>query len=164
MQVCSNILDRTMSISQVTSAYTEVNSSAPVTAKQNKPEDYLTIQDVAMIKYVSGAKSLEEAELNQNAKALAESLGIKRQYGYVQGDASRGYFYSQLTDSDAKMIEGLTGTTTIIDAMAKATPDIVGLTIDIAIDREDGSLKGDVSKEYLQNMICLTRARSHISS
>ena len=118
-----------------------------------------------MIKYVSGTKSLEEAELNPNAKALAESLGTKRQYGYVQGDVSRSYFYSQLTDSDAKMIEGLTGTTTIIDAMAKATPDVMGLTIDVAMDREDGSLKGDVSKEYLQNMVTFDKNQlSYIKS
>jgi len=120
---------------------------------KSKPDDYLTDGDVKMIERLSGTTTLADAELNPNAKALAVSLGTKRQNGWIQGDASQYYGYAQLTDSDAKMIESMTGTTTVIDAMFKADANVTGLVMDIAQDRGDGSLSGDVTTDYLQKLV-----------
>lgn len=108
---------------------------------RSKPEDYLTDDDIKMIERLSGTTTLADAELNPHAQALAASLGTKRQNGWIQGDASKYYVYAQLTDSDAKMIEGITGTTTLIDAMYTANPDVTGLVLNIAGDRTDGSFE-----------------------
>ena len=108
---------------QVTSVLSTSNLAAYASTTslpaESKPEDYLTDDDVKMIERLSGTTTLADAELNPNAKALAVSLGTKRENGWIQGDASQYYVYSQLTDSDAKMIESMTGTTTVIDAMLK---------------------------------------------
>ena len=142
---------------QVTSLLSAGNSatflSATSSAVKSKPEDYLTDGDVKMIERLSGTTTLADAELNPNAKALAVSLGTKRQNGWIQGDASQYYGYAQLTDSDAKMIESMTGTTTVIDAMFKADANVTGLVMDIAQDRGDGSLSGDVTTDYLQKIV-----------
>jgi len=142
---------------QVTSLLSAGNSatypSATSSAVKSKPEEYLTDSDVKMIERLSGTTTLADAELNPNAKALAVSLGTKRQNGWIQGDASQYYGYAQLTDSDAKMIESMTGTTTVIDAMFKADGNVTGLVMDIAQDRGDGSLSGDVTTDYLQKLV-----------
>lgn len=154
MQIASS-LPSSASIYPTTTASTSTSAATSTTTK--KPEDFLTDADVKMIEYVSGTTSLDEAELNPNAKALAVTLGTQRENGWIQGDASKGYYYSHLTDSDAKMIESMTGTTTIIDAMASASADVIDLTTEVAYDRIDGSLSGNITADYLNPIIAFDK-------
>jgi len=141
-----------MQITSSLPASTSIYSTSTTTATASKPEDFLTDSDVKMIEYVSGTTSLDAAELDPNAKALAISLGTKRENGWVQGDQSQGYFYSQLTPSDAKMVESMTGTSNIIDALNAGGTDMQGFMDEIAVDRSDGSLTGNVTTNYLGNL------------
>ena len=142
------------SVSASASIYPIASTSATTSTTTKKPEDFLTDADVKMIEYVSGTTSLDAAEQDPNAKILAVSLGTKRENGSVQGDVSKNYFYSQLTSSDAKMIESMTGTTNIIDAMnSKNSVDVQGLAFEIALDREQGSLTGTITTDYLNNLV-----------
>jgi hypothetical protein len=133
------------------------STSATTSTTTKKPEDFLTDADVKMIEYVSGTTSLDAAEQDPNAKILAVSLGTQRENGWIQGDAGKGYFYSQLTNSDAKMIERMTGTTNIIDAIFTADNSTTDLVIDIAMSREDGSLTGNITPDYLNNIIAFDK-------
>ncbi len=128
-------------------------SSPATTSAASTPEDFLTPGDLQMIEYISGTTTLSAAEENLYAKAMAVSLGTKREHGYVQGDVSKFYFWSQLTVSDAKTIETMTGTSTIIDAVRKGDTGVNNLIWEITFDREHGGLEGDLSVSYLQGII-----------
>jgi hypothetical protein len=70
----------------------------------------------------------------------------------VQGDIATFLPEANLTSSDASLLEKTTGTTTLAAAVASST-DALSLTLNISGNRQDGSLVGDVSRGYLQNLL-----------
>lgn len=128
-------------------------ASATSSTSSRQPEDFLTVSDIDLLKHVTGTDSLEAAEQNPHAKALAVSIGTKRENGWVTGDYSQYYMPAQLNDSDAKMVESLTGTTNIIDALNAGNQGVNDLVGVIGLDRGHKQVSGDLTADYMQRMI-----------
>jgi hypothetical protein len=71
----------------------------------------------------------------------------------AQGDITTFFPEANLTSSDVALFETMTGTTNISAALTSGGENMTSLLIDISSDREDGSLKGDVTTGYLQNLL-----------
>jgi hypothetical protein len=129
----------------------EPTSSSTSGSKFN-PEDYLTAADLKMLEYVTGTTSLSAAEGDSYAKTLAESIGTQREEGKLTGDSPSIYMPSQLTASDANVVEKLTGTSNIIDAAHTSNTSVANLVQEIAADRQSGSLKGNLTVNYFKTI------------
>ncbi|WP_221313429.1 hypothetical protein [Granulicella aggregans] len=137
----------------------QITSSLPITTESTRsltsggtfsPEDYLTAADLKMLEYVTGTANLSAAEGDSYAKTLAESIGSQREQGKLTGDAASIYMPSQLTASDANVVEKLTGASNIIDAAHTSNTSVANLVQQIAADRQSGNLKGDLTVSYFR--------------
>jgi hypothetical protein len=115
-------------------------------------DSFLIPSDDSLLEYVTGTTSLNAALRNPHAKVLANEISYGREHGYAQGDYTE-YIGGNLTASDAKMFESMTGTTNIVDATATGSQDIGSLETDVALDRQDGSLSGNLTPGYINNII-----------
>jgi hypothetical protein len=70
----------------------------------------------------------------------------------VQGDIATFLPEANLTSSDASLLEKVTGTTTLAAAVASSS-DALSVTLNISGNRRNGSLVGNVSAGYLQNLL-----------
>ena len=128
-----------------TSASTSTDSTDSLT-------QFLTPNDISTLERLYGESSVTDMEADPNAAGALSAVNNVRKNGF-QGDITTFFPEANLTSSDVALLEQTTGTTSINAAIASGGSDAISLMMNISDDRRDGSLKGDITTGYLQNLL-----------
>jgi len=130
------------------------NSTAASTSTDSTDSltKFLTPNDISTLERLYGESSVTDLEADPNAAGALSAVNNVRKNGF-QGDITTFFPEANLTSSDVALLEQTTGTTSINAAIASGGSDAISLMMNISDDRRDGSLKGDVTTGYLQNLL-----------
>jgi hypothetical protein len=149
-----NILSAMPASTAYSATSTNSINGAPVSPNANSADTstpFLTPNDISTLERLYGKSNLTELEADPNGLDALNVVNNIRKNG-VQGDITTFMPAANLTSSDASLLENLTGTTTIAAAVASSS-DALSLALNISGNRQDGSLVGNVSTGYLQNIL-----------
>jgi hypothetical protein len=112
---------------------------------------YLTEDDISTLERVFGKSNLEDLKADPDGLKTLQTINKMRQRGVIQGSLANYMPEANLTAADARLLERLTGCKSIHDA-TRSSFDALSLMMNVADTRLDGSLVGDISTDYLQNL------------
>jgi len=111
---------------------------------------FLQAGDASAVERIFGQTSLAGLESDPNGLAALQTINIERGDG-VTGSIASFVPAAALTPTDASLLESITGTKTIASAVSSQNGQ--DLLDNIAFSRENGSLTGNVTTAFLQNIL-----------